>query len=177
MRYTGFWLALTTCFLAAPSHANDTSVRVGQTFGDWVFQCDAVGEGKTVCALSQTLVLQQTRQPIVRFNFSRDADALKLSAIVPQSINIPAGVSLQIDGKDNVSLVVETCAQVGCFAERKLDAQLFQLFKTGKALEIRFRLYNAKEDIRLSGSLSGLPEGVAATGWEPKPAPQGARRR
>jgi invasion protein IalB len=153
-------------FLAAPTAAR-AEARVGEKFGDWTFECQAIADGKTDCALTQILVNKQTNQPVLKFMLTRGkkADDVELKALIPLGIDIQAGVSGSIDEKPTLKFVLETCVQPGCLASVKVKGALLDSMKAGKALNISFTQKSSGNKLSFSGSLKGLSDGVAAAGY------------
>jgi invasion protein IalB len=141
--------------------------KVGDKFGDWVFECQAIADGKTDCALTQTLVNKQTNQAVARFMLARNkkANEIELRTLVPLGIDIPAGVAGSIDGKSPFKFSIETCVQPGCLGVVKLKGSLQDAMKNGKALTVTFTPRGADKEVAVAGSLKGLTDGMNAAGF------------
>lgn len=144
-----------------PAHAE---TKAGDHFGDWVFECRALAEGKTACALTQTIISQQDNRRIVKFSLTRKdgKGATMLTAMVPLGIHLPAGVSGTIDQGKAFQYTLETCVQQGCIATYAVDTGFLQSLQGGQKLNVSFTGNGAKRLIEISGSLKGLAEGLKA---------------
>lgn len=167
-----FFLILFMAVLLLSGSANVTSApkaQVGDRFGDWVLECRAIAAGSTNCSLTQTLVDKNSKKAIARFTLSRSGEKsqdILFNAFLPLGIDIPAGVSLAIDGAKPRSLLLKTCTRRGCVAQYKIDKNLLNVFKKGKGFVVSFNSLVAKKKVNLGGSLSGISAGVKASGLE-----------
>lgn len=138
--------------------------KVGDQFGDWVYECAAIAENKTICSLSQTILSKNQNKRIVKFNLGRNqkSKALDFTAILPLGINLPTGASIVIDSGKAYSLTLKTCIQQGCIAIYTTDASFIKTLQNGQKLNISFTLAGAEAPITISGSTKGLAEGIKA---------------
>jgi invasion protein IalB len=148
--------------------AKPPTAMAGDSFGDWVYECQAAKDGKGGCALSQTLVSGDTRKPVVKFNLGRDPQTaiIYLAALLPLGLDLPDGVYGAVDNQRQFSYSVETCLPLGCVARIEADAALISAIKRGKQLKISFRFRGASQATTLPGSLSGIAAGLAAAALE-----------
>jgi|APCry1669189241_1035207.scaffolds.fasta_scaffold26557_2 invasion protein IalB len=148
------------------AQATPASAKVGDHFGDWVFECAAIGEGQTLCSLTQILMAKENNQAIARFSFSRDkkTNGIIFGALVPLGLDIQAGVSASFDQRPPVSMTVLTCTQAGCIANAVIDPATFEAIKSGKTLAVSIKFRGADKPAVLSGSLNGLGAGAIAAG-------------
>lgn len=151
--------------LSLPAHAE---TKAGDRFGDWVFECAALAEGKTACALTQTIMSRPDNRRIVKFSLTRKdgKGATMLTALVPLGIHMPAGVSGVIDQGRAFQYTLETCLQQGCIATHAVDASFLQSLQSGQKLNVSFTRNGDKRLIEISGSLKGLAEGLKAAKLE-----------
>ncbi|MGV3650247.1 MAG: invasion associated locus B family protein [Devosia sp.] len=149
---------------AMAQNAEQAPPRVGQTFGDWLFECTALGEGQTACSLTQTIVVQETGRPIAKFSLARGAAAGQgfLVVMLPLGLDIPAGVQAAIDGNTPFPLAIETCIAGGCLASLQVDAARLNAMKSGTNFNIAFRMRGDAQPVQIAGSLNGITAGVAA---------------
>jgi len=164
----GFWLSATLLALgvAVPT-AVHAAANIGDKFGDWVFECQAIADGKTDCALTQTLVNKQTNQPVIRLILARSKgdDDVDLKVLVPLGIDLEVGVSGSVDDKVPIKVVVETCVQAGCLGSAKAKGGIFDAIKGGTALNLTFTGKGAGNKVSVAGSLKGAADGIAAAGF------------
>ena len=153
-------------FVLAPAALGASPAKVGDHFGDWVFECAALGEGQTLCSLNQTLIAKNSNKAIARFSLSRDKKSNEniLGVLVPLGLDIPVGVAVNIDQNPPIPLTLLTCSPNGCVANAVLNPKAVDAFKVGKALSLSFKIRGADKPMNLAGSLNGLAAGIAATG-------------
>lgn len=93
-------------------------------FGDWILHCTRV-QGATqrlkLCEVVQSIAVQGQSSPIAEIALGRVAaeEALKITAVLPNNVSFPSGVSISIDEKDLLAaeLVWRRCLPGGCFAD------------------------------------------------------------
>ncbi|MES2013575.1 MAG: invasion associated locus B family protein [Pseudomonadota bacterium] len=139
-------------------------VKVGDRFGDWVFECTAISEGKTSCAISQTIVSQKNNRRIAKLNIARNpqTNTINLTALLPLGMDLASGVSATLDQGKSFQLSLKTCIQQGCIASYALDANMLKTLQSGQKLNITFSMSGAKEPLNISSSTSGLSDGLKA---------------
>ena len=139
--------------------------KAGDRFGDWVFECKALAEGKTACMLTQTIATQKDNQRIVKFSLARNEkkDSLMLNALLPLGIHLPSGVSGTIDQGKPFQYTLETCIHPGCIATYPVDSSFVKALQGGQKLNINFTVGGGKKPISINGSLKGLADGIKAT--------------
>jgi invasion protein IalB len=159
----GFVALISTVLMSEVAYSGPTA---GETFGDWVFECRAVAENQTSCALTQTLISAQTQQAVAKFSFTRsqETSTLTLLTLLPLGLDLSAGVQGRVDGKDAMEYKLETCVAAGCFARSLISAEVLEAMKAGTALGVSFTVKGYTEPMTLTGSLKGFTEGMNATG-------------
>lgn len=164
-----FVLALggATAAQAPTRSATPPSAAEGQTFGDWKYECQALNGGQA-CALSQTLVSNDSKKAVAKFNLGRDPQSgvVYLAVMVPLGLDLAAGIVGAIDESGPFAYQLETCLAVGCIARVPVDAALMKALKSGKTLKLGFRARGAQQATVLPGSLAGMTAGVAAASLE-----------
>lgn len=140
------------------------AARVGDTFGDWLFECTAIADGQTACSLTQTIVVQETGRAIAKFSLARGAEANTgfLVVMLPLGLDIPAGVSGAVDTNAAFPFLVETCIAGGCLATVQLDGARIQQMKAGTAFNLAFRIRGEQQPVTIAGSLNGITAGMTA---------------
>lgn len=138
--------------------------KIGDKFGDWVFECSAIAEGKTACALTQTIVAQKDNRRIVKFSFARDdkKSINAITALLPLGIDLASGVSGSIDQGKPFQYQLKTCIQQGCIVTYAVDSTFLKSLQSAKKLNISFMGVNATKPVAISGSLNGVSDGLKA---------------
>lgn len=153
--------------LPAAAQAQQATAQPDQTFGDWVYQCAQVAEGKSVCSLNQTLVDQQSNQPILKFTLGRDVSngTVTLVALLPLGLDFAAGVTGAVDDKPAFQYGLRTCIGTTCIAIARVDAARLAEMRSGTALKIGFKMLAEPQPRVLAGSLKGITAGTQAAGF------------
>ncbi|WP_417309203.1 invasion associated locus B family protein [Devosia sp.] len=159
-------LGLLTVVPVVPAFAQATA-KPGEVFGDWVYECVAVGEGREACALNQSLVDQETGKLLVRFSLGRDEqnDTVSLVALVPLGIDFAAGVSGGLDDAAGFQMQLRTCLNTSCIAAARVDDAMLEKMKQGTTLKIGFKMMTEQQPRILGGSLRGITAGTKAAGF------------
>ena len=136
--------------------------KVGDRFGDWIFECSAIAEAKTACALTQTIVSQKDNRRIVKFSFPHNEkkNINVITALLPLGINLSAGISGSIDQGKPFQYQLKTCIQQGCIVTYDVDSAFLKSLQGAKKINISFIGINATQPVALSGSLNGLSDGL-----------------
>lgn len=138
--------------------------KVGDKFGDWVFECTALAQGKTACALTQGVATQNNSRPIIKLNLAHNdkKGANILSVIVPLGLYLPSGMSGNIDQAKPFAFTLQTCIQQGCIASYVVESNLLKALQNGQKITINFSVNGGNQAINLVGSLNGLADGLKA---------------
>lgn len=158
------FVSFTTLSLIIPQTTH-AEAKVGDVFGDWIYECRALAENKTACSLSQTIMSKNQNKRLVKFTLGRNekTKAVNLTALLPLGIHLPSGVNFSIDQGKTYQFTLKTCFQLGCVATYPVDTSFMQALQNGQKLHINFTGEGADAPIKISGSLKGLAEGVKAT--------------
>ena len=145
----------------------EATAKAGEVFGDWVYECVAVGEGREACALNQSLVDQDSGKLLVRFSLGRDEqnDTVSLVALVPLGIDLEQGVSGGLDDQPGFAFRMRTCLTTSCIASVSVDAGMLEKMKQGTTLKIGFKMMAEPQPRVLGGSLRGITAGTKAAGF------------
>jgi len=157
-------IAIFTPLLLTMPQTSHAEAKVGDVFGDWIYECRALAENKTACSLSQTIMSKSQNKRLVKFNLGRNekTKAVNLTALLPLGISLPSGVNFSIDQGKTYQFTLKTCFQLGCVATYPVDNSFMQALQSGQKLNINFSGEGADAPIKISGSLKGLAEGVKA---------------
>src|SRR5690606_20389564 len=118
------------------SHPAYAEAKVGDRFGDWIFECTALAEDKTACALTQTIVTQKDNRRIVKFNLAHNEKmgGAMLTALLPLAIHLPSGASGVIDREKAFQFSLQTCLPHGCIATYPVDSNFLKSMQNGKQI-------------------------------------------
>ena len=156
-------LVIFACLLHNTASAE---AKVGDRFGDWVFECRALSADINVCALAQTILNKKNNRRHVKLSLmtSGGKKDQELHALLPLGIHLPSGVSAAVGQDKPFPLTVQNCTQQGCMATGKVDNTLLKTMQSGDKLTISFSRQPAAKPIVVEGSLKGLAEGLKAIG-------------
>lgn len=158
-------------FLAAfqigSAMAETSQIKAGTAFGNWVFQCSAVAQNATKCALVQTIVAGADKHKIAQIQFVEpvEGSSPQMSLLLPLGLDLQSPVTVQIDTAKPVALAPKTCIKSGCLFAVGLDATFAASLAAGTKLSVQFSLANGKKDVGFGGSLTGLTDAFAAVAW------------
>lgn len=149
--------------LAAPAGAAATKAAPGQSFGDWVLHCTELHGGGQACALHQKVMASDTRLPVAAFALARNKDSreLRLAAVLPLGLDIPAGVSGKA-GAVPLPFTVQTCIRRGCIASTTVDEKALAALRGADAFSVTFKMRIVADPTTIPVSLKGLDEGLKA---------------
>lgn len=143
--------------------------KVGDRFGDWVFECVALAEGKTACALTYLIVSKKDNQRIAQLSLGRHEakGGIVLTAFLPLGIYLPAGASGSIDQGKPFQFTLETCLpRQGCIGTFSVNVDFLKSLRSAKQLDIGFAAADGRKPVTLGASLIGLAEGLKAAKLE-----------
>jgi invasion protein IalB len=159
-------LATTLVTLSFSPLTANAEAKVGERFGDWIFECKAIAEGKTNCALAQTLIDKDSKRPVAKFSVGKKNDGKKtFTALLPLGTYLPTGASAKIDQGSPFNLLLKVCTPQGCIAQIDMDSSMTKNLQNGQAFNLSFALGDAKNTINLTGSLKGLADGMKAANF------------
>lgn len=149
----------------APAQAQaQAQARVGDRFGNWVFECVALAEGKTACALTYAIVSKVDNRRVVQLSLGRNElkGGIVLTAFLPLGIHLPSGASGAIDQGKPFQYTLETCLpQRGCVGTYAVSGDFLKSLQGGQSLNIRF-VAGGQQVVSVSAALNGLAEGIRA---------------
>lgn len=127
------------------------------TFGDWIYQCAEVADGKAACSLNQTLVDQQSGRSVLKYSLGRDPASGKMTlvALLPLGLDFAVGVSGAVDERASFQYGLRTCIGTTCIAIAEVDAGRLVQLRAGTQLKIGWMLGEAEPRV-LAGSLDGI---------------------
>ena len=160
-------LAVLSLMIAAGTssvaHAGEVKPSSDQPFGDWILHCTKTTDGEQACALHQRILASDTKLPVAAFALARNKDSheLRLAAILPLGLDIPAGVSGKA-GAAPLPFVIQTCVRKGCIASTTVDDKLLEALRGTDAFSVTFKMRIVDEPTTMPVSLKGLDEGLKA---------------
>ena len=120
----------------------------------WSSQCSAVGRSEKLdCTVVQRLFVKDTGQLIGSVTVRVPADAKEPMMMIqtPVGLFLPAGVSIDVDDKNQQQLELQTCDANGCYAGSTVSDDLLKSMLKGKQFNIKFQSLKKKQiDLRVS---------------------------
>ena len=124
----------------------------------WTTQCASTSRGpRPDCSAAQQIVMSQTQQLVASITVTVQGETLKPTILlrIPIGLFIPAGLKLDVDGAEVMSLELQTCDQTGCYASSLLSDALVNAFRRGETLGLVFQNLN-RDTIRIPVPLAGF---------------------
>jgi invasion protein IalB len=146
---------------AAPSATPSTTPEASEGPG-WAVNCKSGTKDKGLeCRLSQTVVTKGGQVLAdVTFRIASDKKATEVITRLPLGLNLPAGVSLQVDNNAPQRLPFKACDRNGCYAQGSISPELWSTLQKGKQLQVSFQNL-AEKTINVPLSLDGFPDAYA----------------
>lgn len=161
---TFFAMGIAACLFAqAPASAQEVKPGSDTAYGDWVLRCVKASDGKELCALHQKIMSQETKLQVAAFALARnpDSSSLRLAAVLPLGLDIPAGVTGKA-GETPISFTVQTCVRRGCIASAQVDDKLLESLRGNDSFTTTFKMRSVADPTTLAVSVKGLEEGLKA---------------
>tara|TARA_R110002072_G_scaffold19049_7_gene70774 strand:+ start:707 stop:1222 length:516 start_codon:yes stop_codon:yes gene_type:complete len=159
-------LALAAALLSMPAAAQDAKPKVGERFGDWVFQCQALSATENICGMIQTVIDNKTKRQIVgiavRYAGKGDKKRLGMFVTVPLGIYLGAGIGGKIDTSEQFRFNLQSCNQRGCQGATEIKAPMLADLKKGERLIVGFKARADSKTIGVPVSLKGFTDGLRA---------------
>ena len=156
---------------AAKADAEAAPKPVIKRFGTWSTRCEegTIGaeKGKKACHAFVDVRAGEKKERILYFGVGyvpNKKDELFAFAMTPLGSLLVPGVGINIDDKEKFGGPYAFCLPSGCQAEIKLDDKQVKAMKSGKTMEVLFRLLGkgvVKAPIGLDGfsaAISSLPK-------------------
>jgi invasion protein IalB len=150
-------VVLASVWAIAPAMAGQAKASDDKVFGDWILHCAKTSAGEEACAL------HQTKLPVAAFAIARSKDSqeLRLAAILPLGLDIPAGVSGKA-GDLLLAFQVQTCVRRGCIASTQVHGKLLETLHGAREFTATFKMRSVADPTTLAVSLNGLDEALKA---------------
>ena len=137
---------------------SETPKVSGNTLSKWITKCTAPKkETAAYCTIQQTIIVSKTRQRLLSFTVKVPSDAPLPAMMIqlPMGLFLPDGIKVSIDGKNPLSLKIQTCNREGCFAGSAISSDMLASMIRGKRLTITFSNL-AKKKITVPVVLEGF---------------------
>jgi invasion protein IalB len=127
------------------------------TYKDWQSLC-VIKEETTTCEISQTLQVEKDGQSSIalRITLSKRADKTLMEIALPLGLDLPAGVVLQVDDSNEISVPFTTCVAQGCAALVTAEEEFLIELRKGNTLKVAFRPFAQTQGVILNASLRGF---------------------
>lgn len=161
--------ALACILLTMPGTARaEAPIRNGETFGNWIFECVALGESQTACGLSQTIVANEGKDVLAKISLGREegTENMVLSAMLPLSLDLTQPVELQAD-RGRIEIGILSCFPTGCLGRSVLSAEELSVLAETSSLSVSLKLFQGTETASIPASPEGLREGMARVKYLP----------
>ena len=142
--------------------------RVGDKFGDWTFQCQAVSASENICALVQVFADAQSKQRILVLtlrNVGTEKDRhLLMIAQAPLGVFLPVALTGKIDDGEPFDFAWQRCTRQGCQASLQISDMRETAMKAGKNMALGFKAQPEGQAITMTASLKGITRGLKEIG-------------
>jgi invasion protein IalB len=137
--------------------------QMQETHGDWRVTC-AQPDGQKVCAFSQQLADQNSRQLVVGIELkATTASKAEGTLVMPFGLAVGKPITLQVDDHGPVvTRPFRTCVPIGCVVDIALDLPTLTALRKGTALNVRATADGGK-DIAFKLPLSGFGSALDRT--------------
>lgn len=126
----------------------------------WLIDCgEAGGFSQAKCRLLQTVIIRETKQPLLTAAIERRPDGEGMSMVlkVPHGVFIPPGMALELEGQKPQVLRYRLSDATGLFAAMILSPEYLEALKTAGALKVSIVTANG-EKVGVPVSLQGFTE-------------------
>ena len=110
-----------------------------QTQEPWLIDCgEAGGFSQGSCRMLQTVVIRETKQPLLTAAIERRPDGSGLSMVlkVPHGLLIPPGMLLELEGQKPEVLRYRLSDATGLFAATPLTPEYLEALQKGETLKV-----------------------------------------
>ena len=111
----------------------------------WAARCTAPArDGPLDCQMEQRAVVTQTGQLLILVTVRVPAETRKpvMAIQVPLSLNLQAGIGIDIDGQNATKLDYQTCDPQGCYAVMPISDAFLQAMFKGLKLNVTIQNLN-----------------------------------
>lgn len=128
------------------------------TESSWSVQCPSVSrDALPDCRMKQRAVVTQTGRLLMQITIRVPAETRKPVMMIhgPLGTFLPAGIEIDVDGSNLMTLPFQTCEANGCFAGTPLTSDQLDTLFSGQKLNIQLQSVN-KQPITVPMSLIGF---------------------
>ena len=126
----------------------------------WAARCTAPArDGPLDCQMEQRAVVTQTGQLLILVTVRVPAETRKpvMAIQVPLSLNLQAGIGIDIDGQNATKLDYQTCDAQGCYAGMPISDAFLQAMFKGLKLNVTIQNLN-KQTLTVPMSLGSFTD-------------------
>lgn len=120
---------------------------------NWITNCSSASrQGEPECSVQQSIVKTDTQQIVVLFSVRIPSETRSPVMLIqlPLGLFLPAGITLQTDEAEPISLPVQTCDGAGCYASGPVSDELLDRLRLGTMLFVSFQnLSRARVDVSM----------------------------
>jgi len=133
-------------------------------FQDWVYQCGAEGLKDDKCYIMQNIFIKESGLRLlgVAIGYVGPNKSPWLLLTIPLGVFLPAGMSLDIDGGEEIKIPLRICLPDGCTSSIKLDKNLLTTMKKGSKANVVFVDGKTQKQIKVVVSLTGFTRAFLA---------------
>lgn len=146
-----------------------TDIANGQSFGDWLVRCDALGVNRTRCMLSQRVARSDNNALLgeVLAFWSDDTPAVPILVVqAPTGLHLPTAFALQPEGAEGddqrLDFIWQSCNGTLCEAIGLPDQDKLDQLTGAERLLAGYRQTATAEATVFPISTKGLADGLAA---------------
>lgn len=126
----------------------------------WAARCTAPArDGPLDCQMEQRAVVTKTGQLLILVTVRVPGETKKpvMAIQVPLSLNLQAGIGIDIDGQNGTKLDYQTCDSQGCYAGMPVSDAFLQAMFKGLKLNVAIQNLNG-QTLTVPMSLGGFTE-------------------
>ena len=128
-------------------------------FSDWRLVCTVPGKGvKKQCEVFQKLMAGKSKDQVklnaltavVHFSQIKGKPVTLLTLTTPLGTVLPPGLSLKVDGGQEIKAPYFQCRRGGCIVHRALGKELLDKLKSGKTVNVTYVTLKGSSNLQLS---------------------------
>lgn len=145
-------------------HLAGGASAITETHGNWIVNCQVVGNAKACSASHQQF--DSNNQRIFAVELAPLGQEASGNAALPFGLALQRGVTLSVDGAavGETRLFFSTCMIGGCLVPLAFDEATLATLKGGAVLRIKGVALDSEREIEFSVPLSGFASALARTG-------------
>lgn len=133
-----------------------------ETYGDWIVRC-VLENGVKLCTLSQTQNTKDTGQRIFAIELLPRNGKTEGNILMPFGLELNAGASLKLDGKDLEQERFSTCAPQGCLLPVSFPSVVTDAMGRAKTLTVAAQNVNGGQAVIFNAPLNGFAAALDRT--------------